>query len=183
LTKSSRICIYPIGFIEQDILERVARCVETRFEINCTISPAVANPRYAYAEDRQQYNSKLILKRLLHWSSQDIFRSVGVTRVDIFVPILKYVFGVAQLQGSSLLISTHRLRPEFYEQSPDRSLLLERVEKTALHELGHSLGLRHCIERRCVMYSSARIEDTDRKRTDFCPTCRELFKWYLAKSC
>lgn len=183
MTKSSRISICPIGFVEQDVLGRVARCIETRFEINCTFRPAVENPKYAYDEGRRQYNSKLILKRLPHWSSEGIFRSVGLTGVDLFVPILKYVFGVAELEGSGLLISTYRLRPEFYEQPPDRGLLLERVEKTALHELGHSLGLRHCIERRCVMYSSTRIEDTDCKRTDFCPTCRELFKWYFAKSC
>jgi len=29
------------------------------------------------------------------------------------------------------------------------------------------------------MYSSTRIDDTDAKMADFCPTCRELFRWRL----
>jgi archaemetzincin len=136
-------------------------------------------PIYAYDERRGQYNSKLILKHLITRCPQDTLRLIAVTHVDLYVPILKFVFGLAQMAGQCAVISIHRLRPQFYDLPPDPDILLARVEKTVLHELGHSLGLTHCRDRRCVMYSSTRIEDTDFKRSDYCPTCGELFRWYL----
>ena len=138
------------------------------------------NPRYAYNEERCQYNSKTILKHLLQYP-HDSLRLIAVTHVDLYVPIFKYIFGLAQLEGQCAVISLHRLRPQFYNEPPDEELFMARTEKTVLHELGHSLGLTHCRDRCCVMYTSTRIADTDIKKSDFCPTCFELFKWHFGK--
>jgi archaemetzincin len=140
------------------------------------------NPQFAYNDTRCQYNSKLILKRLLQRNLRGTLRLIGVTPMDLYVPILKFVFGLAQIEGKCSIISLHRLYPRFYDQPSNPDLLLARVEKTVLHELGHTFGITHCRDRRCVMYSSVRIEDTDVKQPDFCPTCFELFQWYLKKS-
>lgn len=176
---SKCVFICPIGFIEEDILERITGCIESRCGIICNVSTGMENPKYAYDERRSQYNSKLILQHLIKFCPHEALGFMGITHVDLFVPILKFVFGLAQMEGQCSIISTHRLRPQFYDQQPDPSLFLARVEKTALHELGHCLGLTHCRDRRCVMYSSTRIEDTDSKQSDFCPTCIELFQWHL----
>jgi len=178
---SDCVTICPIGSVDPGILEHIAKCISTRCGLTCRISMRMENPRYAYNDTRCQYNSKLILKHLLDRNFQDSFRLIGVTPVDLYVPILKYVFGLAQIQGKCSIISLHRLYPMFYDQPSNPDLLLARVEKTALHELGHTLGLTHCRDRRCVMYSSTRIEDTDLKQPDFCCTCFELFQWYLKK--
>jgi archaemetzincin len=137
-----------------------------------------ALPPEAYHDQRRQYNATEILKRLMQYP-HDSLRILAVTKADLYVPILKYVFGIAQIQGQCALISLQRLRPQFYDAPPDPALFLSRVEKTVLHELGHSLGLTHCRNRHCVMFSSTKISDTDLKRADFCPTCLELFKWHL----
>jgi len=121
----------------------------------------------------------LILKDLITHRPEGALKFMGVTQVDLFVPILKYVFGVAQLEGPCSVISLHRLRPQYYEAPPNPDLFIERVKKTALHELSHSLGLTHCRDRSCVMHSSTNIEDTDYKKSLFCPTCFELFTWHL----
>ena len=159
------------------MLDRIARHTEARCGIVCKVSRRMDHPDYAYDERRCQYNSTSILKNLITCCPNDVLGFMGVTHVDLFVPILKYVFGLAEMEGRCSVISLYRLRPEFYERPPDRNLLEERAKKTALHELGHCLGLTHCRDRRCVMYSSVKIEDTDMKRTDFCPTCSELFRW------
>ena len=178
---SNCITICPIGVVEEDILGRITKCIEKHHDLVCKISPGMEKPNYAYDERRGQYNSKLILKHLIKCCPQDTLRFIGVTHVDLYVPILKFVFGLAQMEGQCAVISIHRLRPQFYNLPPDPDLLVARVEKTVLHELGHSLGLTHCRDRRCVMYSSTRIEDTDFKRSDYCPTCFELFRWRLDK--
>ena len=177
MAKSVIIC--PIGFVDEGILDRIAGHLEARCGVVCEVSGKMDRPEYAYDERRCQYNSKSILKKLLTCSPKDALGFMGVTHVDLFVPILKYVFGLAQMEGQCSVISMYRLRPQFYDQPPDQDLLEERLKKTALHELGHCIGLTHCRNRRCVMSSSIRIEDSDFKRADFCPTCIELFKWRL----
>ena len=96
---------------------------------------------------------------------------LGVVNVDIFVPGLNFVFGEAQCPGEAALISLWRLKPEFYGASEDRELFLERAVKEAVHEVGHTLGLRHCPRASCVMYFSNSIMETDRKRSTFCERC------------
>ncbi len=179
---SSCVTICPIGLVDEGILEHIAKCISIRCGLTCRISKGMGNPQYAYNDTRCQYNSKLILKRLLQQNLRGTHRLIGVTPVDLYVPILKFVFGLAQIQGKCSIISLHRLCPRFYDQPSNPDLLLARVEKTVLHELGHTFGITHCRDRRCVMYSSVRIEDTDAKQPDFCPTCFELFQWYLNKS-
>ena len=69
---------------------------------------------------------------------------LGVTALDLFIPIFTYVFGEAQVGGSVALMSVHRLRQEYYGLPGNRDLLFVRAEKEATHELGHVLGLAHC---------------------------------------
>jgi archaemetzincin len=66
---------------------------------------------------------------------------LGLTSLDLYVPILTYVFGEAHLNGSCAFVSSHRLREEFYGLPPQRILLENRLKKEAVHELGHTLGL------------------------------------------
>ena len=176
---SKCVIICPIGSIDEEILEHVRACIANQCDLVCRVFPALEHPKYAFNESRCQYDSKMILKRLLQCCPHDALRFMGITTVDLYVPILKYVYGLAQLDGRCFVVSIHRLRPEFYEHPPDPDLLLLRVEKTALHELGHTFGLTHCREPHCVMHSSARIDDTDFKNPRFCSTCLELFHWYL----
>jgi archaemetzincin len=176
------VTICSVGSVNDRILDHIAKCIPIRCGLSCRISMRMENPRYAYNDTRCQYNSKLILKRLLQQSPHETFRIMGITSVDLYVPILKFVFGLAQIDGKCSIISLHRLWPQFYDQPSNPDLFLSRVEKTALHELGHTFGVTHCRDRRCVMFSSTRIEDTDFKRAEFCPTCFELFQWYLKKS-
>ncbi|MBL7179000.1 MAG: archaemetzincin family Zn-dependent metalloprotease [Desulfobacterales bacterium] len=175
------VAICAVGRVEEGILGHIAECISSRCGLECRIFSGMENPRYAYNDTRCQYNSKLILKHLVQQCPHNALRFIGVTPVDLYVPILKFVFGLAQIEGRCAVISVHRLCPRFYNQPSNPGLLLARMEKTVLHELGHTFGITHCRDRRCVMFSSIRIDDTDYKQPDFCPTCFELFKWYLEK--
>ena len=174
---SEFIYVCPLGSVDEEILDCVTTSLETRSKMAVEILPPMGDPSYSFDEKRGQYSSKRVLKRLGACCPRETFKIIGVTRVDLYVPILTFVFGAAQMSGRCAVISTRRLDPLFYQAPEDHNLLLERVKKTAVHELGHSMGLIHCRDRRCVMFSSTRIEDTDFKKSEFCHTCRELFRW------
>lgn len=173
------IIIHPLGPVKGRILQHLAMSLQQCCQMPCSVGKLLENPAYARDPVRLQNCCRRILQRLQRYGSSECWRILAVTESDLFMPALKYVFGAAQMEGKCAVISLHRLRPEYYEEVEDESLLLERLVKTALHELGHSLGLIHCRRRTCVMYSSTRIRDTDAKMAEFCPTCRELFKWRL----
>jgi archaemetzincin len=101
-------------------------------------------------------------------------RILGVLGEDLFIPILTYVFGEAQLGGRVAVVSYHRLQSERYGLAPDRGLLHERLLKESLHELGHLGGLIHCSDLECVMHISTYVEDIDMKPAAFCSSCRAM---------
>ena len=86
---------------------------------------------------------------------------------------LTFVFGEAQLDGNCAVVSTARLEEEFYGLPSREELFRERLVKEAVHELGHTFGLRHCADWRCVMTSSHAVERLDVKGAEFCSACRK----------
>ena len=99
-------------------------------------------------------------------------RIVGLTELDLYIPVLTFVFGQAQLGGPGAVVSTMRLHPEFYGLPPDEGLLADRAVKEVVHELGHGFGLVHCPDYACVMASSAYVEGVDLKQEIYCRDCR-----------
>jgi len=165
------ISLVPIGFVDGDHLELLGEQLASRLGAACLIQPRRQNGEFAYHRARGQYHSTEILKRLLEDPHTESWRILGVTDLDLYIPILTFVFGEAQLGAGAALVSTHRLRPEFYGLPENPELLQERLLKEALHELGHTFGLRHCPDYLCVMSASHAVERIDLKQAVFCPAC------------
>ena len=155
-----------------DLLEFLAASLARTFRRPCQIRPETLDITHAWDAARQQYYSTAILQRLDHGSDGDA-RVLGVTACDLFVPVLTFVFGEAQLDGMCAAVSMARLDERFYGLPAREELLRDRLLKTAIHELGHTFGLRHCADWRCVMSSSHGVERLDVKGADFCARCRK----------
>src|SRR5262249_27245658 len=136
------------------------------------------DPEFAYHPERQQYHSSEILQGMQQYVGSDSWRVLGITSVDLYIPILTFVFGEAQMGGPCGLVSTSRLRQEFYGLPPDREVLRDRLLKEAIHELGHTLELTHCDDYQCAMAPSHAVEWIDLKDGVLCGTCqsRALFR-------
>ncbi len=140
--------------------------IETRFAGKWPIDL----PR-AYDRARNQYNSSEILLQLIGNPPASPGKILGVAEVDLFIPILTFVFGEAQLDGISSVVSSHRLENKFYGLPDNRALLVDRLIKESIHELGHTFGLLHCTTPACVLNSSTYVEDIDQKSDEFCSRC------------
>jgi archaemetzincin len=134
----------------------------------------LADPQAAWDSDRRQHSSTLFLREALTRRPEDALKILVLTEYDIFIPMLTFVYGQAQLGGPAAVVSFARLRQEFYGLPPDRPLFLERIGKESLHELGHTLGLTHCGDKLCTMSLSTTIQQLDFKRAAYCEACHLL---------
>ncbi len=123
-------------------------------------------------EGRRQYPGEPFLAGLATARPPEDEVILGVTGVDLYVPGLNFVFGLADPRSRGAIISLARLYPEFYGQPRDPRLFKERALKEAIHELGHLWGLGHCPNAACIMFFSNSLTDTDRKGPEFCAKCR-----------
>ncbi len=170
-----KIGILRIGKVDSHVLNRVKENLNMTFsKSKCTLIPeTLPLPEESFDKTRRQYSSNNILSRVRNYAKEEkaLDRILGVMDIDIFVPNLNFVFGEAECPGKAALISLYRLRPKFYGAAPNIELFVERSTKEAVHELGHTLGLRHCLNPFCVMYFSNSIFETDRKQSLFCDRC------------
>jgi len=170
------IAVVPIGQIDATILHRIRNGLVKVFpESSCFIvNEQNEVPKAAYDRSRKQHRSNYILGLLqchARAGIQTANRSLGIVDVDIFIPELNFVFGEAAVHGKAALVSLWRLKPEFYGAKSDGELYAQRALKEAVHEVGHTLGLRHCPRSSCVMHFSNSILDTDKKQSLFCDEC------------
>ena len=164
------ISLLPVGRVDRALLEPLAEGLTQQLRVACSIQPDGVEAEFAFNPLRRQYHSTEILKKILQPPSES-WKVLGVTEMDLYIPVLTFVFGEAQLGDGGAVVSAHRLRQEFYGLPGQPDLLHQRLLKEALHELGHTYGLRHCPDFTCVMSSSNGVERIDLKRAEFCSSC------------
>ncbi|MGO9841875.1 MAG: archaemetzincin family Zn-dependent metalloprotease [Candidatus Acidiferrales bacterium] len=167
----NHIQLLPFGSVPAELLAELRNGLRREFLVPCELLPPEPDPRFAYNVTRQQFHSTEILAHMRNRKTPQSSRILGVTSVDLYIPILTFVFGEAQLQGTCALLSAHRLRQEFYGLPANPTLFLARLLKEAVHELGHTLSLTHCDNYECVMSPSHAVEWIDLKSPTFCPPC------------
>ncbi len=172
----SYIYIVPIELEDHSYLETLERFVFHTFHLRTKRKEFKINLKDAFDPSRVQYNSSLILRQLITTPPPDAKKILGVLDVDLFIPILTFVFGEAQLAGIGAAVSIHRLHNRFYGLPENREATTDRLLKEAVHELGHTFGLIHCSQPQCVMNSSTYVENIDQKPAELCPLCQKNIK-------
>ena len=165
------ILVLPLPGAETLDVERVALDIEDLLRRPVTVGDTLRSVDEAYDPSRDQYNSRRLLQQLLGLRPRGVERILGITGVDLFIPVLTFVFGEAQLAGPTAVVSHFRLDNRYYGMPENPALLQDRVVKEAVHELGHTYGLLHCVDTQCVMRSSTYVEQIDLKNRHFCMTC------------
>jgi len=167
--------------VEIDILNCITKdlCLIFPFGFKITQNPEF--PLYAFEPKRNQYYANKILSRLHDEIPRDGEKLISITSVDLCTPLFSFIFGMAQLSGRVAIASYHRLRQGFYHLPEDDELMLERLTKECIHELGHCFGLVHCDSLHCAMFFAHGVQNIDIKDKAFCRACKEYFEQTMEK--
>lgn len=166
-----RLQLLPIGACDMRLMEWLRQALFEKFNVPTEIVGPALDPAFAVHSERQQHHSSEILGAMQRYVRSNTWRLLGVTGVDLYIPILTFVFGEAQIGGSSAVVSYHRLRQEFYGLPEDTNVLANRLLIESVHELGHTLRLTHCHDYQCAMAPSHAVEWIDIKDSGFCEDC------------
>ena len=178
-----RLIIQPIMVNGNKILEDISFIVPTlltvfKFEKDTVIidKPISEIPKHLFDGKRNQYRSD----HLLSWLQQTLALSsstklLAVCDFDAYFGNYNFCFGEAIIGGRVAAVYLERLLPYSSKSHNNidkfQTLFRDRLVKEAIHELGHTFGLRHCSLGSCIMYKSKTILDTDNKGREFCKIC------------
>jgi archaemetzincin len=165
------ICLLPVAGVPAADLDAIEAFVAAYFACETRCLPSLEAPAGAWDARRDQHDATALMRAALPLLPPGATRLLVVTAHDIFIPMLTFIFGQAQVNGPAAILSLARLRQEFHGLPADRGLYVERVLKEVLHELGHTFGLVHCADRACAMSLSINVTNIDVKRGELCDAC------------
>lgn len=97
-----------------------------------------------------------------------------VTEVDLSSSSLAFTLALPSPLTNIAVISTRRLDPGFWGDTPDPERTAMRLATLMLHSFGHLVGLHHERDTTNVMYPLERVEDLDRMGTLTAPQLRRV---------
>ena len=172
--QDGKIIISPIGLHDANLIDLIEQGIFKVYDLKTGIKSLLGNVDFALDVNRNQHYSTAILEKLADLAPSDAIKIIAITRVDLFIPILTYVFGEAQLGGKTCIISTYRLIEGLGVGVWEH--FSRRVVKEAIHELGHTFNLRHCRDKTCCMHYCRSMKDVDRKSAQFCRYCKVILQ-------
>jgi archaemetzincin len=171
--------LVPIGPLSHSRAEDLATRLSRRVSIPCHIDVAIPETELTRLQDRDQLDADALLRDIETRAPADAVL-VGVTPLDVGIPIFTFVFGRARQGGTAALVSLARLEPGFYGLPADPERAARRAVDEILHELGHVASLRHCDNATCLMSFAASVDRVDVRGSAFCPSCAaRLPRWIL----
>jgi len=172
------IFLVPVKFSNTALLSSVVEELSHKFKGGIKIFDINLDINNSYSDERAQYFSTQIIADAIKKTDDLNGKVLILTEADLYIPVLTFVFGEAQLNGKHSIVSVCRLHEEFYSEITDENLLKERTLKEIFHELGHNFGLKHCADWDCVMHSSPGIEEVDIKGNSYCRNCISSIEGY-----
>jgi archaemetzincin len=172
------ILLESVGSLDGAFMQEVAGRLSRRVPVPCRIGRRPLPGEHERLPGRDQADADRLLASL-----EDVVSRgeavVGITDLDLAIPVFTFVFGRARELGRAAVVSVARLDPVFYGLPPDGELRARRTVLEILHELGHLGGLRHCSGQSCLMRFAGSVAAVDVRGAVFCAACGERLPPWL----
>jgi archaemetzincin len=171
--------LLPIGNVADETIEKAAAGIQAHGPIRVIVEKRLPLPANTESSQKGRYRSE----RLLDWiAGLDLpagGKVLGITDVDIVAtkggnPTWG-VLGLGAIDGRMCVISTFRMKRKKGGGTVTDDVVTERLWKTAVHEVGHTIGIEHCPVDGCLMHDGRGTVFTTDEEHDFCPRCAERF--------
>lgn len=163
------INIQPLGKVSPEYIAQVKKSVKSFYGYNCKVLPIKQITKAMLTKVTKRIDANKALRKntfkgnLLILTEKDICHYKDKLRPEYGI------FGLGLRPGKTCIISKFRLKRDATKQKT-----LERLEKVALHEIGHNLGLEHCDnDKKCMMNDAkGTIKQVDAEKVWFCEKCK-----------
>jgi len=171
------IVVVPLGEPSEDLVEFIAESLRERFLLTVRITDPEPLPEFAWYPPRKRWRAEKLLRHLKEMDVGEAWRVTGITEEPISTTKGKrYDYGIAGLAdmgGKASVLTSYLFRRV---KKKNRKRYLRYMENLVIHEVGHTLGLEHCLNRGCLLEDAkGRVTTCDREY-DICKRCRALLK-------
>jgi archaemetzincin len=167
--------IVPVGDLSATVKREASSGLRSVYDCEVTIHDDESVPDGAYDPSREQYRAEEFIELASRIGGGK--KNIAITDNDLYYRRRNYVFGLAYLSGNGSVISTYRLQTSSdggFSNKPASEIFSDRVRKEVVHEIGHTLGLEHCENSRCVMNFSPTVREVDVKEENLCGSCQRV---------
>jgi archaemetzincin len=166
--------LQPLGDqLPRDDVTFIRRALDVFYPLSVSELAPRPLPQSAYYAPRQRYRAEKLLDFLESEAPEDSHVIIGLAAVDISTTKGQYedwgVLGLASIAGGECVISRFRAKRGARDDVHTR----ERLAKTVVHEVGHTLGLLHCPNHGCLMEDGKGSVKTTDHEYDLCDECRD----------
>ncbi|MGM0590365.1 MAG: archaemetzincin family Zn-dependent metalloprotease [Halobacteriota archaeon] len=169
--------IVPIGEVPAQVKREASAALRSVYDCDVTVQNEQSIPEGAFDRGRNQYRAEEFIELASRNGTGD--KNIGITAKDLYYRRRNYVFGLAYLNGNGSVISTYRLQTSSdggISTKPTTEVFADRVRKEIVHEIGHTFGLEHCDNSKCVMSFSPTVREVDVKEVNLCGSCSRLLR-------